>query len=101
MARFKTLAYTISNYFSFIPIILAAIAGILALIYKKKAETAEEQVIISHTQAQDAPLASQQAQDEAQIKQVDETLQKLENEREKANKPDKTDKDKAASWNKN
>jgi uncharacterized coiled-coil DUF342 family protein len=92
----------ISNSLSWIPFILPAIAGILALVYKKKAENAEAEVIVSRTQAADAPLAAKQAQDQEQINQVDENLKKLEDERKKAEEQRKkeTDQEKADSWNK-
>lgn len=96
------MASGISNSFSWIPFVLAAVAGIVALIYKKKAENAEAEVIVSRTQTADAPLAAQQARDEAQIKQVDENIQKIMDEREKLRDQyaKETDQQKADSWNK-
>lgn len=93
---------TVSLIGSWFPLVLAVVAGILALVYKKKAEEAETEVIISHTQAADAPLAAQQAQDQVQIKQVDENIQKIMDERAKLRDQyaQETDQERADSWNK-
>lgn len=79
---------------------LAAIAGLVALIYKAKAEKAEAESIESHVAAQDAPLVAQQQQDEQKIKVVDENIQKIMDEREKLRNQYLTDQQKADSWNK-
>jgi type III secretory pathway component EscV len=90
----------VSGLSSWVPIILAAIAGILALIYKTKAEKAEETATESVTAAKDAPLVAQQQQDETKIKQVDENIQQIMDEREKLRNQYLTDQQKADEWNK-
>lgn len=96
-ARFKILASGISSWF---PFVLAAIAGILALIYKEKAEKAEASAIESQTAAKDAPLVAQQAQDEVKLKEANEDIQKIMDEREKLRNKYVTDQERADSWNK-
>lgn len=79
---------------------LAGLAGLLALFYKEKAEKAETSAIESQTAAKDAPLVAQQQQDEVKIKQVDENIQQIMDERAKLRDQYATDQQKADSWNK-
>lgn len=81
-------------------IILAVLGLGFALFFKDKAKKEEAEAIISETQAKDAPLVAQQAQDEAQMKVVDKGLQDMLAEREKLRKQYVTDQQKADSWNK-
>lgn len=100
VAKLKALVSGISSYFSWLPLALAAIAGLVALIYKSKAEQAEAEALVSHTQDEDAPLVAKQAQDEVAIKQVDENIQAIMDERTKLRDQYLTDQQKADNWNK-
>ena len=75
-------------------------ASFIALFYKAKAEKAEENVVESVTAAKDAPLVAQQQQDEMKIKQIDEDIKKIMDEREKLRHQYLTDQERADSWNK-
>lgn len=90
-----------SNYVEFLgPTVLAIIGLGLAFFYKSKAETSEAKAIISEVAAKDAPLAAQQAQDEAGIKQVDKGIQDMLDERKKLRDQYLTDQQRADSWKK-
>lgn len=67
VARLKDLGSGISKW---LPIVLAAIAGFIALIYKRKAEQAETDALIAQTQAKDAPLVAKQRENEKKIEDV-------------------------------
>lgn len=59
-----------SGISKWLPIVLAAIAGFIALIYKRKAEQAETDALIAQTQAKDAPLVAKQRENEKKIEDV-------------------------------
>lgn len=80
--------------------VLAAIAGIVALIYKAEAEKAKTESIESDTKAKDAPLVVQQQQDEEKLKQANEDIKKIMDERDTLRNKYMTDQEKSDSWNK-
>lgn len=59
-----------SGISKWLPIVLAAIAGLVALIYKRKAEQADTAALIAETQAKDAPLVAKQRENEKKIDEV-------------------------------
>ena len=89
-----------NKFFSWFPIALAAIAGVLALFYKHKADKAEADNIESETRIQDAPLVAQQAENAAKLERVNEDIKKIHEEREKLRNQYITDQEKADSWDK-
>lgn len=68
VTQLKTWGSGLANW---LPLVLAAIAGLVALIYKSKAEKAETDAVIAQTQAKDAPLAAKQKEIEDKIKEVE------------------------------
>jgi hypothetical protein len=87
-----------NNYLILVPSILGVLATLVAWYYKGKAIDAQDKIITTQVQAQDAPLAAQQAQDQAQIAAVDAGIQKMKDEQAKQQQP-LTDEQRAASWN--
>jgi len=89
-----------NDYLVYLPVVLGVIATGFAAFYKNKATEEETKAVVSETQAKDAPLVAQQAQDEAQLKTVDKGIQDMLAEREKLRNQYVTDQQKADSWNK-
>ncbi len=83
-----------------IPGAITVLSILVALFFKNKATKAEDKVISSEVQVKDAPLQAQQAQDEAAIQQVDAGLQHMIDEKKKIENQQKTNEERADSWNK-
>lgn len=57
--------------FSWLPLVLAGIAGLLALFYKNQAENSKASAIEAETKIKDAPLVAKQLEDEKKIKEIE------------------------------
>ncbi len=88
-----------SDLYTLIPLILAGLGGLAAWFFKGQADRAKAGSIVSETKVQDAPLAAQQAQDEAKIREVDAGIQQIKDERERLRNQYISDQERANSWN--
>lgn len=88
-----------TNYLILVPAAFGILGTFLALYYKSRATSAETTAIVSQVQAKDAPLAAQQAQDQAGIAATDKGIKDMMVERDKLRNQYVTDQQKADSWN--